>query len=189
MPACNERYGRLLPLWNGATGDCLLDAVAQTMWGISVSSTEALIRLRHALSDSYVLCHHTCCLRYLLKYRMSACAGELRPRYQRSKGRELQASGITLDGGQWNKEWEELVTRSAKPKQSLDSFHVFVLVRAALQFHTIDDLTKCCTGPHHPAPHHRVCRGQFQEPRWREFAALRPPGRVFAPAVRLLYLT
>lgn len=41
---------RLLVYWNGATGDCLLDAVAQAAWGVTVSGSDALRSLRAAVS-------------------------------------------------------------------------------------------------------------------------------------------
>ena len=43
---------RLHPLWNGSSGDCLLDACAQALWGVPVTGTGACSRLRRALADS-----------------------------------------------------------------------------------------------------------------------------------------
>lgn len=45
---------RLLAFWNGATGDCLLDAVAQAAWGIPVALSHTLRRLREAMATKYV---------------------------------------------------------------------------------------------------------------------------------------
>ena len=48
-----DKWRRLWALWNGATGDCLLDSVAQAVWGVSVSLSPALPTMRGALADRF----------------------------------------------------------------------------------------------------------------------------------------
>lgn len=98
---------RLLPYWNGSSGDCLIDATCQCIFGVPLSAEHVLV-LRHALATT-----------------MTQCESLLFPRFQHHRRREL--ANIQLTDEQWLQEWSELVSMAATPKQSLDAFHTFVL--------------------------------------------------------------
>ena len=58
---------------------------------------------------------------------MKECRSEFFVRYYEAKNREFFHHGFRLSERQWQTEWNDLVSAAAKAKQSLDSFHVFVM--------------------------------------------------------------
>lgn len=97
--------------WNGATGDCLLDSVAQAAWGVAISSSPLLLDVRRAMAKSLGICAH-----------------HFHSRWRHCKSRELAAQGVMLNDSQWAVEWQEMIQLAATPKQALADLHVFVLV-------------------------------------------------------------
>jgi len=97
---------RLNALWNRSAGDCLLDAVLQTTWGVFDRDNT----LRRALSDSLNEASHV-----------------FYPRWKEWEARQAMELEFTLADSQWAEEWSGLLALASQPGASLEQLHIFCL--------------------------------------------------------------
>ncbi|XP_050396269.1 ubiquitin thioesterase zranb1 [Patella vulgata] len=97
---------RLYALWNRTAGDCLLDSVLQTTWGVFDIDNS----LRRALSDS-----------------LNEGAMTFYPRWKEYESLQAQSLHFSLDEGQWQRDWAILLSLASQPGTSLEQTHIFAL--------------------------------------------------------------
>ncbi|ESO93147.1 hypothetical protein LOTGIDRAFT_232866 [Lottia gigantea] len=97
---------RLYALWNRTAGDCLLDSVLQTTWGVFDIDNS----LRRALSDS-----------------LNEGAMTFYPRWKEYESLQAQSLQFSLDEGQWQRDWAILLSLASQPGTSLEQTHIFAL--------------------------------------------------------------
>uniref|UniRef100_A0A1B6IZ83 ubiquitinyl hydrolase 1 n=2 Tax=Proconiini TaxID=565685 RepID=A0A1B6IZ83_9HEMI len=97
---------RLHALWNRSAGDCLLDSLMQTTWGVFDRDN----LLRKALSDTLNNCGH-------LFY----------PRWREYESCQARLLQFSLEETQWQQDWAGLMSLATQPGASLEQLHVFAL--------------------------------------------------------------
>lgn len=97
---------RLHALWNRSAGDCLLDSLMQTTWGVFDRDN----LLRKALADTLNNSGHM----FYPRWR----------EYESCQARLLQFS---LEETQWQQDWVGLLSLATQPGASLEQLHVFAL--------------------------------------------------------------
>lgn len=97
---------RLYALWNRSAGDCLLDSLMQTTWGVFDRDN----MLRKALADSLNHCSHI-----------------FYPRWREYESSQARLLHFSLEETQWEEDWASLVSLASQPGASLEQLHVFAL--------------------------------------------------------------
>ncbi|XP_013403121.1 ubiquitin thioesterase ZRANB1 [Lingula anatina] len=102
-----ERLGsRLYALWNRTAGDCLLDSVLQSTWGIFDRDNT----LRRAMSDSLT---------------EGACT--FYPRWKEYESVQAQTMQFSLEENQWQQDWAILLSLAGQPGAALEQIHIFAV--------------------------------------------------------------
>ncbi|XP_060074323.1 ubiquitin thioesterase ZRANB1-like [Ylistrum balloti] len=102
-----DRLGsRLYALWNRTAGDCLLDSILQSTWGIFDSDNT----LRKAMSDS-----------------LSDAAMMFYPRWKEYEAMHAEMLHFTLDEAQWQNDWADILSIACTPGASLEQIHIFAI--------------------------------------------------------------
>ncbi|XP_054264159.1 ubiquitin thioesterase trabid-like [Macrosteles quadrilineatus] len=97
---------RLHALWNRSAGDCLLDSLMQTTWGVFDRDN----LLRKALADTLNNGGH-------LFY----------PRWREYESCQARLLQFSLEETQWQQDWAGLMSLATQPGASLEQLHVFAL--------------------------------------------------------------
>ncbi|KAL5234511.1 hypothetical protein ACI65C_001921 [Semiaphis heraclei] len=103
---CDGLCSRLYALWNRSAGDCLLDSLMQSTWGIFDKDNI----LRKALAD----CLHESNMMFYPRWK----------EYEAWQAKQLE---FCLDEYQWAEDWAALVSQAERPGSSLAQLHVFAL--------------------------------------------------------------
>ncbi|XP_068249702.1 ubiquitin thioesterase trabid [Palaemon carinicauda] len=102
-----DRLGsRLYALWNRTAGDCLLDSMLQSTWGVFDRENV----LRRALSDS-----------------LSEASHLFYPRWKEYERWQARLLDYYVPEGQVLEEWAELICLASQPGAALEQLHIFVL--------------------------------------------------------------
>lgn len=102
-----DRLGaRLYALWNRTAGDCLLDSILQSTWGVFDRENV----LRRALSDS-----------------LSEASHLFYPRWKEYERWQARLLDYYVPEGQVLEEWAELICLASQPGAALEQLHIFVL--------------------------------------------------------------
>lgn len=102
-----DRLGsRLYALWNRTAGDCLLDSILQSTWGVFDRDNV----LRRALSDS-----------------LSEASHLFYPRWKEYERWQARLLDYYVPEGQVLEEWAELICLASQPGAALEQLHIFVL--------------------------------------------------------------
>ncbi|XP_021371866.1 ubiquitin thioesterase ZRANB1-like [Mizuhopecten yessoensis] len=102
-----DRLGsRLYALWNRTAGDCLLDSILQSTWGIFDSDNT----LRKAMSNS-----------------LSDAAMMFYPRWKEYEAMHAEMLQFTLDEAQWQNDWADILSIACTPGASLEQIHIFAI--------------------------------------------------------------
>ena len=97
---------RLYALNNRAAGDCLLDSVMQTVWGV----TDRTNALRKAMALS-----------------LFEAESQFFSRWRNYETAFNDRLGLTLDESQWEAQWAQILQLAAAQGSSLEHVHIFVL--------------------------------------------------------------
>ncbi|XP_031617757.1 ubiquitin thioesterase trabid isoform X2 [Contarinia nasturtii] len=97
---------RLMVLWNRSAGDCLLDSVMQSTWGVFDRDNV----LRRALADS-----------------LHQCGNIFYPRWKEYEMLQASLLNYTLAETQWEIDWTTLLSLANQPGSSLEQIHIFAL--------------------------------------------------------------
>jgi ubiquitin thioesterase ZRANB1 len=97
---------RLMVLWNRSAGDCLLDSCMQATLGVFDRDNA----LRRALSDS-----------------LHQCSNLFYPRWREYEMFQATLLNFSLEEGQWEDDWQQLLSLASQPGASLEQLHIFVL--------------------------------------------------------------
>ncbi|XP_055323331.1 ubiquitin thioesterase trabid [Sitodiplosis mosellana] len=97
---------RLMVLWNRSAGDCLLDSVMQSTWGVFDRDNV----LRRALADS-----------------LHQCGNIFYPRWKEYEMLQAAVLNYTLAETQWEIDWTTLLSLANQPGSSLEQIHIFAL--------------------------------------------------------------
>lgn len=103
---CKRLNGRLYPLWNRHSGDCLLDSVLQACYG--VFDTDNL--LRRVMAES-----------------LEQFAGLFKPRWKEHECLMARALNYRLDDYQLEHDWTNIISLANQPGSSLEQAHIFAL--------------------------------------------------------------
>uniref|UniRef100_A0A1B6C5G8 ubiquitinyl hydrolase 1 n=1 Tax=Clastoptera arizonana TaxID=38151 RepID=A0A1B6C5G8_9HEMI len=99
---------RLYALWNRSSGDCLLDSVMQTTWGVFDKDN----MLRKALADTMVNC------------------GDLfYTRWREYESYQALSMEYCIEETQWDGDWTHLMYLASHSGSSLENLHVFILAQ------------------------------------------------------------
>ncbi|CAL4072027.1 unnamed protein product, partial [Meganyctiphanes norvegica] len=102
-----DRLGsRLYALWNRTAGDCLLDSVLQSTWGVFDRDNV----LRRALADS-----------------LAESSQLFYPRWKEYERWQARLLDYYVPDGQVLEEWAELICLASQPGAALEQLHIFVL--------------------------------------------------------------
>lgn len=101
-----QYQSRIYPLWNRATGDCLLDSVLQATWGVFDLHNVMRKKLHESLVNGFS--------RFFPRWR---------------EWEEIQASEMnySLEEEQWKTDWSLILSLAASAGRSLEQVHVFAL--------------------------------------------------------------
>ncbi|XP_040576778.1 ubiquitin thioesterase Zranb1 [Lepeophtheirus salmonis] len=97
---------RLHALWNRSAGDCLLDSILQSTWGVFDRDNT----LRKAMSDSLHEAGHI-----------------FYPRWKEWETQQALELDFTLVESQWEEDWSVLLNLASQPGAALEQLHVFTL--------------------------------------------------------------
>lgn len=102
----NQLDSRVYALWNRSAGDCLLDSIFQSTWGIFDRDNV----LRNALYVS-----------------LSEGASRFFPRWKEWEEMQATTMQFSLDEDQWEQDWASVLSLASQPGTSLEQTHVFAL--------------------------------------------------------------